>query len=214
MTFDTNNDHPVGCLFIVAAPSGGGKTSLVRHLVEHSANIAVSTSHTTRNKRPGENHGEDYFFISQPEFNEMIENQAFVEYAQVFEHWYGTSYAQITDRLQHGVDIVLDIDWQGAQQIKQHFPDAVSIFIIPPSLSALQERLVQRQQDAEQVIALRMQRAQDELRHYAEFDYLIVNDDFKKAAQDLAMIVATQRLKTVRQTIQQRKLLSLLLTSQ
>lgn len=214
MTFDTNNDHPVGCLFIVAAPSGGGKTSLVRHLVEHSANIAVSISHTTRNKRPGENHGEDYFFISQPEFNEMIENQAFVEHAQVFEHWYGTSYAQITDRLQHGIDIVLDIDWQGAQQIKQHFPDAVSIFIIPPSLSALQARLVQRQQDAEQVIALRMQRAQDELRHYAEFDYLIVNDDFKKAAQDLAMIVATQRLKTVRQTIQQRKLLSLLLTSQ
>lgn len=214
MTFDTNTDHSVGCLFIVAAPSGGGKTSLVRHLVEHAKNIAVSISHTTRNKRPGENHGEDYFFISQQEFSAMIENQAFVEHAQVFEHWYGTSYAQITNRLQQGIDIVLDIDWQGAQQIKQHFPDAVSIFIIPPSLSALQERLEQRQQDDVQVIALRMQRAQDELRHFAEFDYLIVNDDFKKAAQDLAMIVATQRLNTARQSIQQRKLLSLLLTSQ
>ncbi|MGV3740312.1 MAG: guanylate kinase [Gammaproteobacteria bacterium] len=214
MTSDISTDHAVGCLFIVAAPSGGGKTSLVRHLVEHAKNIAVSISHTTRNKRPGENHGKDYFFISEQEFSSMVESQAFVEHAQVFNHWYGTSYAQITQRLQQGIDVVLDIDWQGAQQIKQHFPDAVSIFIIPPSLSALQERLEQRQQDNAQIIASRMQRAQDELRHFAEFDYLIVNDDFKKAAQDLEGIVATHRLKTARQSIQQRKLLSLLLTSQ
>lgn len=214
MTSDTNSVHPVGCLFIVAAPSGGGKTSLVRHLVEHTDNIAVSISHTTRQKRPAETHGADYFFISEQEFNAMVAKGEFVEHAQVFEYWYGTSYAQISERLQQGIDIVLDIDWQGAQQIKQHFPDAVSIFIIPPSLSALQDRLVQRQQDNVQVIKLRMQRAQNELRHFSEFDYLIVNDDFTKAAHDLAMIITTQRLRTDRQSIQQRKLLSLLLTTQ
>lgn len=212
MTLDTNTEHPVGCLFIVAAPSGGGKTSLVRHLVEHMERIAVSVSHTTRNKRPGENHGSDYFFVPFAEFQDMIARQAFVEHAQVFDHLYGTSYAQISERLREGIDIVLDIDWQGAQQIKRHFPDAVSIFIIPPSLAALHDRLTQRQQDDDHVIALRMQRAQDELRHHAEFDYLIVNDDFNKAAHDLAMIVATQRLRTVRQVVQERKLLSFLLT--
>lgn len=213
MTFDTNTDDSVGCLFIVAAPSGGGKTSLVRHLVENMEQIAVSVSHTTRNKRPGENHGVDYFFIPPEEFQKMVEQQAFVEHAQVFEYLYGTSFAQINERLRQGIDIVLDIDWQGAQQIKYHFNHAVLIFIIPPSLSALHDRLIQRQQDDEQVIALRMQRAQDELRHYAEFDYLIVNDDFAQAANDLAMIVATERLRTRRQMVQQRKLLSLLLTS-
>lgn len=214
MTLNTNTEHPVGCLFIVAAPSGGGKTSLVRHLVEHMERIAVSVSHTTRNKRPGENHGSDYFFVPFAEFQDMIARQAFVEHAQVFDHLYGTSYAQISERLREGIDIVLDIDWQGAQQIKRHFPDAVSVFIIPPSLAALHDRLTQRQQDDDHVIALRMQRAQDELRHHAEFDYLIVNDDFNKAAHDLAMIVATQRLRTVRQVVQERKLLSFLLTSQ
>jgi guanylate kinase len=214
MTFDTNIDHPVGCLFIVAAPSGGGKTSLVRHLVEHIDRIAVSVSHTTRNKRPGESHGVDYFFIPHEAFQDMITQQAFVEHAQVFNHFYGTSYAQITERLQQGIDIVLDIDWQGAQQIKRYFPEAVSIFIIPPAISALRERLIQRQQDDENVIALRMQRAQNEMQHYAEFDYLIVNDDFSKAANDLATIVSAQRLRTQRQMVKQRKLLSFLLTSQ
>lgn len=214
MTIDTNTDHPVGCLFIVAAPSGGGKTSLVRHLIEHVAHMAVSISHTTRNKRPGEIHGEDYFFITPDEFQAMIERQEFVEHAQVFDHHYGTSFAQITERLQQGMDIVLDIDWQGAQQIKQYFPSAVSIFIIPPSLSILQTRLIQRQQDDADVIAQRMRCAQAEMRHYAEFDYLIVNDEFSKAAQELAMIVLSERLRTARQAKQQRKLLSFLLTSQ
>ena len=213
MTLDTNTDHSVGCLFIVAAPSGGGKTSLVRHLVERVERITVSVSHTTRNKRPGEKHGTDYFFVPFEEFQAMIAQQAFVEHAHVFDHLYGTSYAQISERLSEGIDIVLDIDWQGAQQIKRYFPDAVSIFIIPPSLTALRDRLIQRQQDDESVIAKRMQRAQDELQHYAEFDYLIVNDDFGQAANDLAMIVASQRLRTARQVVQERKLLSLLLTS-
>ena len=210
----TDDAHPVGCLFIVAAPSGGGKTSLVRHLVENAENIVVSISHTTRSKRPGETHGEDYFFISETAFHTMIEEGAFVEHAQVFDHWYGTSYAQISKRLEQGSDIVLDIDWQGAQQIKQHFPNAVSIFIIPPSLAVLRERLVQRQQDSTDIIASRMRRAQNELQHFSEFDYLIVNDDFIKAAQDLAMIIGAQRLRTDRQIIKQRKLLSLLLTTQ
>jgi guanylate kinase len=214
MTFNTKTDHPVGCLFIVAAPSGGGKTSLVRHLVASMDHIAVSISHTTRSMRPGETHGVDYFFIQPDVFQEMIHQQAFVEHARVFEHFYGTSYAQITERLQQGIDIILDIDWQGAQQIKRHFSAAVSIFIVPPSLSVLQARLIQRQQDDAQVIALRMRSAQDEMRHYAEFDYLIVNDDFSQAADDLLTIVKTERLRTVRQAVQQRKLLSFLLTSQ
>ena len=214
MALDTDTAHSVGCLFIVAAPSGGGKTSLVRHLVNHMERIAVSISHTTRSKRPGESHGEDYFFVPYQEFQTMIANQSFVEYAQVFDHLYGTSYAQISERLLEGVDIVLDIDWQGAQQIKRHFPDAVSIFIIPPALAVLHDRLIQRQQDDAKAIKLRMHCAQNELQHYAEFDYLIVNDDFQQAANDLVTIVASQRLLTVRQAVKERKLLSLLLASQ
>lgn len=205
--------YPVGCLFIVAAPSGGGKTSLVRNLIEHTDHIAVSISHTTRHKRPGETHGVDYFFIEPDTFQDMVEKNEFVEHAQVFEYEYGTSFVQITERLQQGIDMVLDIDWQGAQQIKQRFPDAVSIFIIPPSLTILQERLIQRQQDDDRVIAHRMQRAQDEMSHYSEFDYLIVNDDFSKAAGELSTIVLAERLRTSRQNVQQRKILSFLLTS-
>ena len=205
---------PTGCLFIVAAPSGGGKTSLVRHLVAHMDNIVVSISHTTRNKRPAEVDGVDYFFIDPAMFQHMVETNAFVEHAQVFDHCYGTSFAQIMDRLQQGIDVVLDIDWQGAQQIKRAFTEAVSIFILPPSLQILRERLVSRQQDDVSVIAHRMQRAQDEMRHYNEFDYLIVNDDFEKAASDLAAIVMAERLRRGRQLIQQRKLLSFLMTSQ
>jgi len=204
----------VGSLFIVAAPSGGGKTTFIQALIDHTKDIAVSISHTTRSQRPGETEGEDYFFVQDDVFETMVAKDAFVEHATVFEHEYGTSYAQITERLQQGIDVVLDIDWQGAQQIKQRFPTAVSIFIIPPSLTILQERLTQRQQDDSQVIAHRMQCAQAEMQHYAEFDYLIVNDDFSKAAKELAMIVKTERLRTGRQEISQKKLLSFLLASQ
>lgn len=203
-----------GNLFIVAAPSGGGKTSLVKQLVSELENIVVSVSHTTRKKRPGERHGVDYFFIEEPEFISMIEYCEFVEHAQVFSHFYGTSAAQITDRLQAGIDVVLDIDWQGAQQIRHVFTDAVSIFIIPPSLDVLKQRLTDRQQDNEQTINSRMQSARDELSHYPEFDYLIVNDDFAKAAAELSSIVIANRLRMVRQSKQQSKLLSFLLSSQ
>lgn len=203
----------VGNLFIVAAPSGGGKTSLVKKLVHDLANIDVSVSHTTRDIRSGEVNGVDYFFVDEPAFQTMIDEHAFVEYAPVFGHFYGTSVTQIKDRLHAGVDVVLDIDWQGAQQIKQSFTDAVSVFIIPPSVEILKQRLMDRQRDDAQVIQNRMQQAHDEMSHYSEFDYLIVNDNFDVAASELQAIVIAHRLRMSRQSVQQRKLLSFLLSS-
>lgn len=202
-----------GSLFIVAAPSGGGKTSLVKELVNNLTNIDVSVSHTTRPKRPNETHGVDYYFISDDEFQGMVNNDEFVEYAHVFDHAYGTAKAQIYERLSAGIDVVLDIDWQGAEQIKKLFHDAVSIFIIPPSLDALKQRLFARKQDNQDVISLRMRKAQAELGHYSEFDFLIVNDTFCEAASDLKAIVIAHRLRMQRQVVQQQKLLSFLLAS-
>jgi guanylate kinase len=203
-----------GNLFIVAAPSGGGKTSLVKKLVETLENIEVSISHTTRAMRPGEQHGVDYFFVDNSEFIRMIDDCAFLEHARVFNHLYGTSMAQITNRLSEGIDVVLDIDWQGAEQIRRAFPNAVSIFIIPPSLEVLKQRLMNRRQDKDEVITDRMKKAQDELSHYPEFDYLIVNDNFEKAAMELGAIVIANRLRIERQVIKQSKLLSFLMSSQ
>jgi guanylate kinase len=202
-----------GNLIIVAAPSGGGKTSLVRKLVSTLDNIEISISHTTRKMRPGEKHGVDYFFIDTERFLEMINANEFLEHAQVFHHHYGTSITQINTRLQAGIDIVLDIDWQGAQQIRQIYPNAISVFIIPPSLLALKQRLLDRRQDDDEVIGHRMKQAQDELSHYAEFDYLIVNDDFAKAVLQLQAIVIANRLRMSRQAVILGKLLSFLLTS-
>lgn len=202
-----------GTLFIVAAPSGGGKTSLVKRLVQNLPEIEVSISHTTRDKRPGETDGVHYFFVSEATFLDMIQQQAFIEHAQVFEHYYGTSVVQVRARLEAGIDVVLDIDWQGAQQIKHLFPQSVSIFILPPSLEALHQRLESRQRDSAEVIQRRMARACDELSHYAEFDYLVVNDSFEQAAQDLQAIVISQRLQISRQVKKQQQLLSFLLTT-
>lgn len=206
-------DIAPGNLIIVAAPSGGGKTSLVKQLISNLNRIEVSTSHTTRKMRPGEKHGVDYFFITDSEFQTMIEEQDFIEHALVFHHRYGTSKAQIKARIKAGIDVVLDIDWQGAQQIKKLFPSAISIFVLPPSMDILQKRLQDRQQDEEDVIEIRMQNAQDELEHFKEFDYLIVNDDFSKASQELEVIVRANRLKISRQAVKHRKLLSFLLAS-
>lgn len=208
------NERYPGSLIIVAAPSGGGKTSLVKALIGSLDDIEVSISHTTRKIRPGEQHGVDYFFIDEQQFLAMIENKAFLEHAKVFDNHYGTSLEQINTRLKAGIDVVLDIDWQGAQQIRGIFPEAVSIFIVPPSLDILNQRLLDRQQDNQETINTRMQRAQNELSHFSEFDYLIVNDDFKKAAAELQAIVIANRLKIERQSKEQGKLLSFLLTSQ
>lgn len=202
-----------GSLYIVAAPSGGGKTSLVKKLVSELDDIAMSLSHTTREKRRGEQDGVDYCFIPEQTFQEMIKANEFVEYANVFGHYYGTSLKQIKARLQAGIDVVLDIDWQGARQIRQQFADAVSIFVIPPSLDVLKQRLTTRRRDDEAVIQKRMKSAQDELAHFAEFDYLIVNEDFSKAANQLRSIVVAHRLRMSRQRVSQRQLLSFLLSS-
>lgn len=201
-----------GSLIIVAAPSGGGKTSLVKELIRRLPEVKVSISHTTRAIRPGEINGVDYFFVNDEKFDIMVDESAFVEHARVFNHQYGTSFEQIRERLAAGIDIVLDIDWQGAQQIRARFRDAVSVFVIPPSLEILKQRLMNRQQDNEDIIESRMQRAQDEMSHYSEFDYLIVNDDFAKAAAELESIVIANRLKIARQQSEQAKLLSFLLT--
>ncbi len=155
----------------------------------------------------------DYFFVDVPVFMSMVEKNSFVEHAQVFNHFYGTSALQIIDRLRSGIDVVLDIDWQGAQQIRHTFANAVSIFVIPPSLEILQKRLMDRRQDNEDVISERMHRACEEMSHYAEFDYLIVNDDFAQASSELSAIVIAHRLRIARQSEQQRKLLSFLLSS-
>lgn len=208
------NEQPLGNIFIVAAPSGGGKTSLVDRLMSIMDNMAVSVSHTTRDKRAGEVDGEHYFFVDEQTFQKMVEEDAFIEHAAVFGHHYGTSYIQIEERLKQGVDVVLDIDWQGAMQIKQRFKNAVSIFILPPSCEALRQRLEARQRDNPDVIEMRMQRAQDEMAHYSEFDFLIVNDTFECALSDLRSIVLSYRLKLAYQTYKQRKLLSLLLSAQ
>ncbi|MBA2656943.1 MAG: guanylate kinase [Tatlockia sp.] len=203
-----------GNLIIVAAPSGGGKTSLVKKLVSSLDKIEVSISHTTRKMRPGEKEAVDYFYIAEQEFTEMVVANKFIEHALVFNHHYGTSATQINSRLQKGIDVVLDIDWQGARQIKEMFPTAISIFILPPSLNTLQQRLSDRRQDNQEVIENRMHQAQDELTHFTEFDYLIINDNFEKAAMELESIVIANRLRTVRQKRLQRKLLSFLLASQ
>jgi guanylate kinase len=202
-----------GRLFIVAAPSGGGKTSLVKRLVQDMEDIVVSVSHTTRDMRQGEEHGVHYFFVEEPEFLERAAQGEFIEHARVFEYLYGTSKAPIETQLAQGVDVVLDIDWQGAQQMKQAFPEAVTVFIVPPSVDVLKQRLMNRRRDHVDEIDSRMRRAYDELSHYDEFDYLIVNEDFDKASTELRAIVASDRLRADRQIKNQKELLSFLLAS-
>lgn len=201
-----------GNLFIVAAPSGGGKTSLVNALVTRLDNIEVSTSHTTRNIRTGEQDGVHYFFVNQDTFLKMVSENAFVEYAQVFGAYYGTSVAEIKARLDKGIDVVLDIDWQGAAQIRHLFPESLSIFVLPPSLNILETRLRNRGRDDNETITSRMHKAQEEMSHYSEFDYLIINEDFDLAARQLQSIVVANRLTVGRQSASHAKLLSILLS--
>jgi len=176
-------------LFIIAAPSGCGKTSLVEALIKKTKNLCVSVSHTTRPPRPDEVNGINYYFVSINEFEEMIKKNAFVEHAMVFDNHYGSSSQLIKEKLDEGVDVILEIDWQGARQVKENMPNSVSIFILPPSNEALLGRLKQRAQDNDETIKKRMSDAQNQMQHFNEFDYLVINDDFNSALNDLNLII-------------------------
>jgi len=183
-----------GILYIIAAPSGAGKTSLVRALTKDTPNIKVSISHTTRPIRSEETNGLNYHFINTEEFTSMLEGGAFLEHAEVFGHFYGTSSQWVKDQLNEGADVILEIDWQGAEQVRKLVPEAVGIFILPPSLKALEDRLNARGQDKPDVIQRRLKEAQSEMAHNVEFDYIVVNDDFDRALNDLKAIVVSRRL--------------------
>lgn len=190
-----------GNLYIVSAPSGAGKSSLIKALLSQSTRreLAVSVSHTTRQPRPGEVNGEHYHFVSVEQFKSMIENDDFFEWAEVFGNYYGTSKAAISDQLAQGIDVFLDIDWQGARQVKDHMPSSVAVFILPPSKDELHRRLVGRGQDSDDVISQRMDEAVAEMSHYHEFDFVLVNDDFEQTVSEFSGLIATQRLNLATQ---------------
>ena len=192
-------DATRGQLLIVSAPSGAGKTSLIKALMEQDQRVEVSVSHTTRPQRPGELEGVNYFFISTETFHEMREAGAFFESAEVFGHFYGTSLTQLEVRLSDGADVILEIDWQGAQQVRKLLPDSAWLFILPPSLEALKSRLQARGQDAEDTIEIRMRAARDEMSHWDQADYLIINDQFDSALEALQALVRSLRLRTGQQ---------------
>ncbi len=183
-----------GTLYIVSAPSGAGKTSLVKALLDAQPQVRVSVSHTTRGIRPGEVDGVNYHFVSREEFLQRLEHNEFLEHAEVFGNLYGTSQRWLEQTLEEGYDLILEIDWQGAQQVRRLMPQARSIFILPPSREALRQRLTHRGQDSEEVIDARMREAVSEMTHYVEYDYLVINDDFTHALGDLQAIFRANRL--------------------
>lgn len=182
-----------GALFVVAAPSGAGKTSLVRAVTERDPRLCVSVSHTTRPRRATETDGEAYHFVDEARFEAMIGEGAFLEHARVFGNYYGTSATWVDATLAGGRDVILEIDWQGAAQIRRQRPDVLGVFILPPSRATLEARLRSRGQDDEAAIARRLAEAQEEMSHHVEFDYLIVNDDFEVATEDLLAVFRAQR---------------------
>ena len=200
-----------GNLYVVAAPSGAGKTTLVRLLLEQEAGIHLSVSFTTRPPRPGELDGRDYHFVNAAEFRAMIARQEFLEWAEVHGNFYGTSKKWITERLATGHDVLLEIDWQGAVQVRRLIPAAVHIFILPPSLAMLRERLEKRGQDSPEVIVRRLEAAREEMRHCGDFDYVIMNQEFARAVDDLCAIVRAARLTAARQMVRHGQLLQRLL---
>lgn len=203
-----------GNLYILSAPSGAGKSSLIAALLEKDTakKMMVSVSHTTRQPRPGEENGVHYHFVDVAEFELLIEQGAFLEYAKVFGgNYYGTSLPAIEKNLAAGIDVFLDIDWQGAQQIREKVPSVKSIFILPPSLAELERRLIGRGQDSSDVIAERMSKAMDEISHYNEYDYVIVNDNFEQALSDLQSILRAEKLTLGYQDSQNRALIQELL---
>ncbi len=183
-----------GKLYIIAAPSGAGKTSLVKAMVASTRHVQVSVSHTTRPMRPGEEDGVNYHFTRVDDFKKMLGEGLFIEYAEVFGNHYGTSASWVLEKIDQGEDVILEIDWQGARQIRQLMPDAVSIFILPPSKEALRERLIGRGQDDDTVIERRMAQAVSDMSHYNEFDYIVINDEFDLALRDLQTIIRSRRL--------------------
>ncbi len=191
-----------GTLYIVSAPSGAGKTSLVKALVDAQPQVRVSVSHTTRPMRPGEVDGVNYHFVSREDFLARLERNEFLEHAEVFGNLYGTSQRWLEDTLAEGFDLILEIDWQGAQQVRRLMPQAKSIFILPPTQEALRQRLNNRGQDSDEVIDKRMREAVSEMSHYVEYDYLVINDDFAHALIDLQSIFRANQL--IQKTQQQR----------
>jgi guanylate kinase len=200
-------DPAAGCLFVIAAPSGGGKTSLVNALLAREPGIRLSVSYTTRKPRPGEHEGAHYHFVDKPRFDELRERGEFLEYAFVHGHWYATSATWLATQVAAGQDVLLEIDWQGAEQVRRLLPDAVLIFVLPPSLAVLQERLEKRGQDDPAVIRARLAGAVEEMRHWLDFDYVIINQDFATAVTDLDAIVRAARLKVSRQRARHARLL-------
>ncbi len=185
----------IGNLFIVAAPSGAGKTTLVRLLLENDSQIGVSISHTTRPPRPGEENGREYHFVDVPAFLEMIDRGGFLEWAEVHGNYYGTSKQWIAAEMAAGRDVLLEIDWQGAQQVRKVFPAAIGIFVLPPSMPVLEARLSGRGTDSAGIIARRIAAARDEMRHVDEFNYVIINDDLQQALENLKSVISASRLR-------------------
>jgi len=197
----------LGSLYVLAAPSGAGKTSLVKALLQSIDQLEVSVSYTTRARRSLEQEGRDYFFVDDAQFAEMVAQDAFLEHATVFGHSYGTAAAWVISKLTAGIDVILEIDWQGAQQVCQAQPNTVSIFILPPSLPALQQRLEGRAQDDAVTIESRMVKAKSEMSHHHKFDYLVINDDFQQALQEVSSIIRAQRLISAKQRLKYAELL-------
>lgn len=185
----------LGTLFIISAPSGAGKTSLVKALLERVSDVVVSVSHTTREPRAGEKDGVDYHFVSKAEFETMVAAGQFLEHAHVFDNFYGTSRVAVAEQLEAGRDVILEIDWQGARQVRHAAPQAVGVFILPPTRETLRERLTARGQDSEQVIERRMRDAIREMSHYGEYHFLIFNDDFEQAVAELQALFVARRLR-------------------
>lgn len=198
-------------LYVVAAPSGGGKTSLISALLKKDSRVRLSVSHTTRPPRPGEQHGVHYYFVDEPAFLRLIEQDAFLEHAKVFDCYYGTGREAVEGQLAAGFDVLLDIDWQGARQIRASAPSCRSIFIIPPSLEVLRKRLVTRGQDSEKVIERRMRDARAEISHWDEFDFIIINDDFDEALADLQSLIRKGRPRRTETKERSREILAELL---
>jgi len=192
----------LGTLYIVSAPSGAGKTSLVSALVEADPLLTVCVSHTTRAPRPGEQNGIQYHFVDAAGFERMVEEGRFLEHARVFDNLYGTARSSVEQPLAEGLDVILEIDWQGARQVREQTPEAVSVFILPPSTQALEARLRGRAQDDEGVIARRLRDARSDMAHYREFDYLVINDRFEVALHELRALVTSRRLRRV---VQERR---------